>query len=91
MLFTDDMALQVYRTIKSSFDYAHWKLQLDITALILVDGISQNGLSLQPPKCCYMLITRKTSHSLPTPTLYVSGTALQLYSVYSVQYLGIHN
>ena len=63
LLSADDMAL--YSTIKSPVDY--WKLQLDITAL--ADWIDQNDLSFQPPKRCYMLITRKGSLSLPTPTI----------------------
>ena len=80
-LFADDIAL--YRHIKSSVDY--WKLQLDITAL--VDWISRHYLSLQPSKCCYMLITRKRTCSIPPPILYVSEIPLQLVS--SVRYLGI--
>ena len=80
-LFADDIAL--YRHIKSSVDY--WKLQLDITAL--VDWISRHYLSLQPSKCCYMLITRKRTCSIPPPILYVSEIPLQLVS--SVRYLGV--
>ena len=80
-LFADDIAL--HRCIKSPLDY--WKLQLDITAL--VDWISRHHLSLQPSKCCYMLITRKKACSIPPPILYVSGTPL--LSVSSVRYLGV--
>ena len=61
-LFADDIAL--YRCIKSPIDY--WKLQLDIT--VLVDWICRQYLSLQPSKCCYMLITRKNTGSVPPPT-----------------------
>ena len=80
-LFADDIAL--YRCIKSPVDY--WKLQLDINTL--VDWICQQCLSLQPAKCCYMLVSRKRTSSLPPPILYVSGTPLQ--RVTSVRYLGV--
>ena len=80
-LFADDIAL--YQCIKSPVDY--WKLQLDINTL--VDWICQQCLSLQPAKCCYMLVSRKRTSSLPPPILYVSGTPLQC--VTSVRYLGV--
>ena len=64
-LFADDIAL--YRCIKSPIDY--WRLQLDISAL--VNWVCNNFLSLQPSKCCYMLITRKKTCSIPPPILYI--------------------
>ena len=76
-----DIAL--HRCIKSPLHY--WKFKLDIAAL--VDWISRHHLSLQPSKCCYMLITRKKACSIPPPILYVSGTPL--LSVSSVRYLRV--
>ena len=52
-LFADDMAL--YRPISSATDYSI--LQCDISAI--ATWIKNNCLSLQPSKCCYMLISRK--------------------------------
>ena len=80
-LFVNEIAL--YRCIKSPVDY--WKLQLDINTL--VNWICQQCLSLQPAKCCYMLVSRKRTSSLPPPILYVSGSPLQ--RVTSVRYLGV--
>ena len=64
---------------------SYWKVQLDINTF--VDWICQQCLSLQPAKCCYMLVSRKRTSSLPPPILYVSGTPLQ--RVTSVRYLGV--
>ena len=80
-LFADDMAL--YRPIHSTTDYSI--LKLDISTLST--WIKNNSLSLQPVKCCAMLISRKWSCFPAPPTLFVEG--VQLPYVTSVKYLGI--
>lgn len=80
-LFADDIAL--YRPICSLEDYII--LQNDVTAT--VDWVVNSLLSLQPAKCCYMVISRKRSLRLPPPPILVENTPLLL--VNSVKYLGI--
>ena len=57
-LFADDMTL--YRCISSPADYT--VLQSDITAISV--WVSNNFLSLNSNKCCFMLISRKRSCSI---------------------------
>ena len=79
-LFADDMAL--YRPIRTTDDYH--VLQSDITAI--VDWINNLLLSLQPAKCCFMMLSRKKRPG-PTPTLMIGDTPLACVS--SVKYLGV--
>ena len=60
-LFADDMTL--FCTILTVEDY--WILQRDVTAV--ATWISDNNLSLQPAKCCSMIISRKRSCTIPPP------------------------
>ena len=69
-LFADDMA--IYRPIRTTHD--HSALQRDISAI--ATWISNNLLSLQPAKCCAMLISRKRSAEQMVPPIYVQGTPL---------------
>ena len=80
-LFADDVTL--YRPIHSVLDYH--MLQIDVTAI--VSWIINSLLSLQPAKCCYMVISRKRSTKSPPPPIIVQDTPLSL--VDSVKYLGI--
>ena len=80
-LFADDIAL--YRPIISDLDYSI--LQNDVTSLVV--WINNSLLALQPTKCSYMLISRRSSPRLPLPNILVQGTPLSLVS--SVKYLGI--
>ena len=80
-LFADDMA--IYRPIRTTHD--HSALQRDISAI--ATWISNNLLSLQPAKCCAMLISRKRSAEQMVPPIYVQGTPLPY--VTSVKYLGV--
>ena len=80
-LFADDIAL--YRPILSSVDYSI--LQSDVSAI--VSWIDSSLLSLQPAKCCQMLISRKKNSNLPPPAITVGGTPLTTVS--SVRYLGL--
>jgi hypothetical protein len=59
-LFADDIAL--YRSILSDVDYSI--LQSDVSAIVA--WINSSLLSLQPAKCCYMLISRKKNKT-PSP------------------------
>ena len=80
-LFADDMA--VYRPIQTILDFS--ALQLDISAIST--WINNNFLSLQPAKCCAMLISRKQSGTGALHPLYVEGVPLPF--VTSVRYLGV--
>ena len=80
-LFADDMSL--FRTILTVEDY--WILQCDVTAL--ATWIDDNSLSLQPAKCCSMLISRKRSCAIPPPIIFVGDHPLAKVS--SVRYLGV--
>ena len=81
-LFADDMAL--YRPITSIIDFQ--TIQCDISSI--ATWVRSNFLSLQPSKCCAMLLTRKRSSQLNTlPTLLVEDTPLPY--VTSVKYLGV--
>ena len=80
-LFADDIAL--YRPIISDLDYRI--LQSDVTSLVV--WINNSLLALQPAKCSYMLISRRSSPRLPLPNILVQGTPLSRIS--SVKYLGI--
>ena len=62
-LFADDMA--IYRPIRTTHD--HSALQRDISAI--ATWISNNLLSLQPAKCCAMLISRKRSAEQMVPPI----------------------
>ena len=79
-LFADDIAL--YRPIHSDMDFSI--LQRDVNAI--VSWINNSLLSLQPAKCCSMLVSRRRSPSSP-PSFLVQGTPLSHVS--SVKYLGI--
>ena len=79
-LFADDVAL--YRPILSDMDFS--VLQRDVNAI--VSWINISLLSLQPAKCCSMLITRRRSPRSP-PSFLVQGTPLSHVS--SLKYLGI--
>ena len=81
-LFADDMTL--YRCISSPADYT--VLQTDITAISV--WVTNNSLSLNSNKCCFMLISRKRSHSITPPTLLINSDTV-LPQVTSVKYLGI--
>lgn len=59
-------------------------LQSDVSAIVA--WIDSSLLSLQPAKCCQMLISRK-KNSLPPPCILVGGTPLTVVS--SVRYLGL--
>ena len=82
-LFADDIAL--YRHIQSPADYT--VLQSDITAITL--SIESDGhLKLHADKCCCMFISRKRTHSVTPPPLYIRANS-QLQQVDSVKYLGV--
>ena len=78
-LFADDIAL--YRPILSDMDFS--TLQRDVNAIVTWINISL--LSLQPAKCCSMLVSRRSPRS--PPSFLVQGTPLSHVS--SVKYLGI--
>ena len=78
-LFADDMTL--FRTILTIDDY--WILQCDVTAV--ANCIEDHNLSLQPAKCCSMVISRKRSCALPPPIIFVGDCPLA-----KVKYLGVH-
>lgn len=80
-LFADDIAL--YRPILTVLDYSI--LQNDVSSLAV--WINNSLLALQPAKCNYMLISRRSSPRLPPPNISVQGSPLSLVS--SVKYLGI--
>ena len=80
-LFADDMTL--FRTIVTVEDY--WTLQCDVNAL--TTWINDNHLSLQPAKCCSMIISRKKSRAIPPPIIFVGNCPLNKVS--SVRYLGV--
>ena len=61
-LFADDIAL--CRPVSSIEDYII--LQSNVTAI--VNWVANSLLSLQPAKCCYMVISRKRSLSLHPPS-----------------------
>ena len=82
-LFADDIAL--YRTIRSSADYT--VLQSDITAITMWIE-SDRHLKLHADKCCYMIVSRKRSNSVASPSLYIREDS-QLQQVDSVKYLGV--
>ena len=80
-LFADDIAL--YRPVSCIEDYTI--LQSDVTAI--VNWVANSLLSLQPAKCCYMVISRKRSLRLHPPPILVNNSPLVL--VNNVKYLGI--
>ena len=80
-MYADDMA--VYRPIRTFNDYS--LLQLDIS--VISAWINGNYLSLQPAKCCAMLITRKHTQVANLPPLYLEGFPLPY--VTTVKYLGV--
>lgn len=80
-LFADDIVL--YHIITSPSDYMH--LQQDIDALSLC--VMDKQLQFNATKCRQMLISRKRSHSLTLPNLYINATALLQVSEY--KYLGV--
>ena len=75
--------MALYRTIHSIDDY--FTLQSDISSL--PSWIRSISLSLQPAKCCAMIISRKRSHAIAPPTLHIEGVPLPF--VTSVKYLGV--
>ena len=75
--------MALYRTIHSIDDY--FTLQSDISSLS--SWIRSISLSLQPAKCCAMIISRKHSHAIAPPTLHIEGVPLPF--VTSVKYLGV--
>ena len=79
--FVDDIAL--YRTIRSPKDYI--KLQDDITAESC--SLAFKHLDLNASKCCFLLLSRKRTHSIHPPLLMLSGTPLERASSY--KYLGV--
>ena len=80
-LFADDIAL--YRIIRSSVDYTI--LQKDITAVSSCLG--SKHLELNASKCCYLLLSRKRSHSIHPPVLMLNDVPLKHVSSY--KYLGV--
>ena len=80
-LFADDIAL--YRPICSIEDYT--TLQNDVTAI--ANWVVNSLLSLQPAKCCYMVISRKRRLRLSPPPILVESNPLLLVNI--VKYLGI--
>ena len=80
-LFADDIAL--YRPVSCIEDYTI--LQSDVTAI--VNWVANSLLSLQPAKCCYMVISRKRCLRLHPPPILVNNSPLVL--VNNVKYLGI--
>ena len=76
-LFADDIAL--YRTIRSPADFV--VLQADITAITMWIE-DDNHLKLNADKCCFMLVSRKHTHSL-------IHDDSQLQQVNLVKYLGL--
>ena len=81
-LYADDIAL--YRSIRSPADYSI--LQSDITAIVACVE-EEKHLNLNVSKCSFMLISRKRSHSVVSPLLIKSNTALE--QVHRVKYLGV--
>ena len=75
--------MALYRPIRTAFDYSI--LQHDVSSIAL--WIKTWSMSLQPNKCCAMVISRRKSPQESYPTLCIEGTPL-LY-VNSVKYLGI--
>ena len=71
-LFVDDIAL--YRIINSPEDYA--SLQSDIHAVN--SCLMSKYLNLNSGKCCYILLSRKRTHSISPPTLMLNGAHLAL-------------
>ena len=82
-LFADDIAL--YRCICSSADYI--VLQSDITTITMWIECDRH-LKLCAGKCCCMLISRKWTHSISPPPLYIRAGS-QLQQVDSIKYLGV--
>ena len=80
-LFADDIAL--YRTINSPDDYV--RLQDDIRSVSCCLG--SKYLDLNASKCCYLLLSRKRNHSIPSPILILNDAPLK--RVNSYKYLGI--
>ena len=68
------------------YEYESWRLQCDVEAL--ANWIDSNCLSLQPAKCCSMLISRRRSCAIPPPIIFVGNCPLAQVS--SVKYLGVH-
>ena len=60
-------------------------LQCDVTAV--ASWIEDNNLSMQPAKCCSMVISRKKSCALPPSIIFVGDCPLAKVS--SVKYLGV--
>ena len=80
-LFADDITL--YRIIRSSINYTI--LQKDITAVSSCLG--SKHLELNASKCCYLLLSRKRSHSIHPPVLMLNDVPLKHVSSY--KYLGV--
>ena len=82
-LYADDVAR--YRCIRSPTDYV--VLQSDITA-IYTWVEEENYLKLHPDKWRLMFISRKCTHSITPPPLYINKGS-QIQSTDFVKYLGI--
>ena len=80
-MFADDIVL--YRIITSPSDFV--QLQQDIDSLSKC--VTDKRLQFNATKCRQMFISRKRTHSLTPPSLYVGGTALLQVSEY--KYLGV--
>ena len=72
ILFADDITL--YRTICSILDYL--ALQEDITSI--ATWVTENCLSLNADKCCYILFSKKRLHSARSVPLHVDGRDLSM-------------
>ena len=82
-LYADDIDL--YRCIRSPTDYV--VLQSDIAAISTWIE-EENYLKLHPDQCRLMFISRKRTHSITPPPLYINK-GFQIQSTDSVKYLGI--
>ena len=80
-LFADDIAL--HRIISCHDDYS--VLQADIDAVS--DCLREKHLTMNPSKCCYLLISRKRVHTICPLTLILNGH--QLTCISSYKYLGV--
>ena len=81
--YADDIAL--YRSIRSPADYLI--LQADITAIVTCVK-EEKHLNFNVNKCYLMLISRKRSHSITPPPLFIkTDTAVE--QVDSVKHLGV--
>ena len=83
IMYADDIVL--YRVIKNPSDFVY--IQEDITSICT--WISNNHLTLNTQKSCYMLFSRKSHPTLPFTDLHVGGNQA-LSRVHHYKYLGIN-